>query len=269
MKKTHTVTQILFLIVSLLTGRVFAHDFWLEAQPFYTESGKTVDLSVHVGNDFAGESLPNIVNWYTDFSLYQATSKTKVKGELGRDPAGFFIPEQNGTYAIGYQSTFSYVEIDSDTFNRYLKEEGLDNAIDYRQKYNQTQAEGKENYIRHAKVLVQAGNEFDIDNSALKFGYELEIIPVENPYLKKINDNLDVQILYKNKPIDNILLIAFTKTNPQQTQRVRSDQNGKATITLNQTGPWLLKAVKILKLEENKADWQSHWASLTFAVRKK
>lgn len=250
-----------------MISQTFAHDFWLEAHPFYTETNKTVELSVHVGNEFIGESLPNIVNWYTDFSLYQASSKTEIEGELGRDPAGYFNPEQKGTYAIGYESVFHYVEIDSDTFKKYLNEEGLDNALKYRQQHKQQKEEAKENYIRHAKALVQVGDEFEIDHSQLKLGYELEIIPLDNPYKKRINDTLEIQVLYKNKPIKGILLAAFSKVHPEKIQQLRTDQNGKVTISLNQTGPWLLKAVKILKIEKGEVDWQSHWASLTFEIR--
>jgi len=112
-----------------------AHDFWLEAAPFYTEPGKTVDLSVLVGNEYVGETLPNITSWYSDFSLYQPESRKDIQGELGRDPAGYFSATEEGTYAIGYQSTYTYTEIDSDTFNKYLREEGLQNALAYRREH--------------------------------------------------------------------------------------------------------------------------------------
>ncbi|MBT6456949.1 MAG: DUF4198 domain-containing protein, partial [Gammaproteobacteria bacterium] len=236
------------------------------AHPFYTMPEKSVDISVHVGNQFVGDSQPNIVIWYSDFSLYQADSKTDINGELGRDPAGYFKPDRPGTYTIGYQSDFSYVDIDPATFLKYLTEEGLDNAISYRQKNNLTNANGKENYVRHAKTLVQSGKGYSIDNSKINLGYELEIIPLSNPYQKKLNDSFKVKILYKNYPVKNILLTAFSKAQPEKIQTIRSNSKGEAVITLDHLGPWLLKAVKILRIEDDKANWQSHWASLTFEV---
>ena len=250
----------------LVSKTGFSHDFWLEAHPFYTSPEKSVDISVHVGNQFIGDSLPNILNWYTDFSLYQGNSREEIKGELGRDPAGYFKPEKQGTFAVGYQSVFEYIEIDSTTFKKYLVEEGLDAAIEYRQKNNLTETTGNERYIRHAKLLVQSGEGFQVDNSTLNFGYELEIIPLINPYQIKINESLTVKVLYQNKPVKNILLIAFSKKTPENIQSVRSNTKGEASIMINQFGPWLLKAVKIIRLENTKADWQSHWASLTFEV---
>ncbi|MCK5663878.1 MAG: DUF4198 domain-containing protein, partial [Thiotrichaceae bacterium] len=260
------LSQILFVCLTLFSSRGFTHDFWLEAHPFYTMPKKSVDISVHVGNQYVGDSLPNIVRWYSDFSLYQSNSKTNIEGELGRNPAGYFKPAQTGTYAIGYQSDFSYVDIDPDTFLKYLTEEGLDNAISYRQKNNLTKANGKENYVRHAKTLVQSGNSYSVDNSKVNMGYELEIIPLSNPYQKKLNDSFKIKILYKNNPVQNILLTAFSKAEPEKIQTIRSNSKGEAAITLDQHGPWLLKAVKILRIEDDKANWQSHWASLTFEV---
>jgi len=272
MQKKHYVFQILIVSLILFSNKGFSHDFWLEAHPFYTSPDKSVDISVHVGNEFSGDSLPNIINWYSDFSLYQEDSKKEIKGELGRDPAGYFTPEQQGTYAIGYQSDFSYVEIDPVIFKKYLTEEGLDEALTFRRENNLTGITGKENYIRHTKLLVQSGDNFTVDNSTLNFGYELEIIPLSNPYQKNLNDSLTVTLLYKNKPAKDILLIAFSKSHPEKTQRIRTNSEGQATINLNQTGPWLLKAVKILRIEDDKANWQSHWAgysSITelFAVK--
>lgn len=266
MYKTHAVFQIGLFFLSLFSGACLGHDFWLEAHPFYTQINKTVDLSIHVGNEFSGDSLPNIASWYNDFSLYDKHQKTDIQGELGRDPAGYFIPQKQGTHIVGYQSTFTYIEFDPETFNKYLEEEGLQNAIDYRRINNQQNSMAKEHYIRHAKTLIQAGDTFDLDNSSLRLGYDLEIIPLQNPYQKNINETLDVQVLYQGQPENDVLLIAFSKQRPEDMQRIRSQVNGQVRIKLDQAGPWLLKAVKMLKLEGKKAQWESHWASLTFSM---
>lgn len=265
MQKTH---KILLIGLYLLVGNIHAHDFWLEAHPFYTEPDKTVELSIHVGNHFVGDSLPNIVNWYNDFSLYYQDGNTEeVAGEMGRDPAGYFKPEKSGTYAIGYQSLFSNTDIDPDTFNKYLRDEGLLNALSYRETHREMGKIGKERYIRHAKILVQSGNNFEIDSSGYTFGYELEIIPQQNPYSLNQGDELEVILLFRNQPAQNIQIASFSQKKPEEIQLVRTDQQGKATIKLNQTGPWLIKAVNIIHLQSEDPQWQSHWASLTFAIK--
>ena len=262
----HKIIRYIFLISVLHASAISAHDFWMEADPFYTEIGKTVDLSIIVGTEFIGDSLPNIPNWYSDFSRFKDNKKIPVEGELGRDPAGFFKPETNGTHIIGYQSDWTEVSLDPDTFLKYLKMEGLNHAIAYREKHQQNQLPGKETYIRHIKTLQQTGKKFDTDNYSKSFGYELEIYPKSNPYRKKLNDSITFKVLYQGKPEPDLLLIAINKNSPTQSQEIRTNVKGQATIVLNQKGAWLVKAVKIIHIEENDLDWKSHWASLTFEL---
>ncbi len=250
------------------SGLAPAHDFWLEAHPFYTSVGKSVDISLHVGTGFSGDSLPNISDWYDDFSVFEGAQRKPVNGELGRDPAGYFVTKKAGSYAVGYQSTSSYAELDPATFMKYMTEEGLDNALLYRQQHKLMEQPAKENFIRHAKALIQAGDQFKIDSSGKVFGYALEIIPLQNPYRLQSGAALTVQILYQGQPAANVLLQASSKPATESVQRVRSNEQGQATIILDQAGAWLLKAVKIVRLNNQKADWQSHWASLTFEMRR-
>ncbi len=248
-----------------------AHDFWLEARPFYTPVGGTVDISVRVGADFVGDSLPNIPNWYDDFSVYLPGSKQPVEGRLGDDPAGHFTPDRTGTWLIGYQSTFSFVDIDPATFRKYLEMEGLDNALAYRRDKGLENRRGLERYVRHSKALIQAGEHYAVDASTLAIGYELEIVPETNPYRLQPGDELTVRLLYRGKPAEGLLLIAFNKNFTGEAQRIRSDTDGRASVRLGRPGPWMLKAVKILPYHSEtidpEAEWQSHWANLTFELR--
>ena len=263
----HKFIRFNFLITLLIiNNNIWAHDFWLEADPYLTDNGKTVEISVIIGNELVGDSLPNIPNWYSDFTRFRDNTRIPIEGELGSDPAGHFKPEVSGTHIIGYQSDLTNVTLDPDTFLKYLKMEGLDKAILYREKNQQTQQPGKEDYFRHAKTLIQSGQDFSIDDSSREFGFELEIIPQQNPYQKKINEQIDFKVLYQGKAEHDIMLIAFSKANPTEEQRIRTDRNGLASITLNQKGIWLVKAVKIFRIQKDDADWQSHWASLTFEV---
>jgi len=248
-----------------------AHDFWLEAHPFYTPVGQPVDVSIHVGADFVGDSLPNIRNWYEDFSLHLPGESRPMPGALGDDPAGRFIPDRPGTWLVTYQSTFSFVDIDPQTFRKYLIMEGLDNALALRRERGEENRRGLERYQRHSKALVQAGDAFTLDASTLAVGQTLEIVPEVNPCRLKPGDRLTVRLLYRGKPAEDLLLIAFTRGAPEEKQQARTDAEGRVSITLDRAGDWMLKAVKILpyssdSLDPN-AEWQSHWANLTFSLR--
>jgi uncharacterized GH25 family protein len=266
MQNTHKNYRMILLILSLISGKVLAHDFWLEAHPFYTEPGKTVELSLHQGNQYVGDTLPNVVNWYNDFSIYYSDKTVAVPGELGRDPAGYFTPDKKGTYAIGYQTVFNNIKIKADIFNKYLHEEGLDNAIALREKRNQTENGAYERFIRHAKILVQSGKEYDIDNSTREFGYELELIPQTNPYRMHQGDEIVIRLHYKLQAISGMQVSAFSKSHPEHVQKIFTDSEGLVRIKLDSSGPWLVKAVKIIALQDEEQEWQSHWASLTFEL---
>jgi uncharacterized GH25 family protein len=156
--------------------------------------------------------------------------------------------------------------MDLDTFKKYLHNEGLEDAVNHDQSLIDNTTSINEKYIRHAKVLIQAGTEFQTDVSRRQTGYDLEIIPKDNPYRKSPGDQLAVKVLFEQKPAADLLLIAFSKTKPNLEQRVRTDQKGSAVINLDTPGDWLLKVVKILPDHSDAADWKSHWASLTFTL---
>ena len=63
------------------------------------------------------------------------------------------------------------------------------------------------------------------------------------------------------------LVVAMPKSDPLKTQSLRSDRQGRVHVTLGDPGPWLIKAVHIVRLENNpRAEWESLWASLSFAL---
>ena len=95
----------------------------------------------------------------------------------------------------------------------------------------------------------------------------LELIPKQNPYLLKIGDTLNIKVLMENNPLENTLIIAFTKQNPQVKQNIRTDNQGNAKIILSSTGTWIIKTVAMIPSDKALYDWESYWASLTFELR--
>lgn len=84
-----------------LSGRLSAHDYWLQANPQVAEQARQVEIDIHVGVDMRGELLPNIPAWYESFNYYDGKKLRDVEGEIGRDPAGYFRPDHPGGYLIG------------------------------------------------------------------------------------------------------------------------------------------------------------------------
>jgi hypothetical protein len=80
-------------------------------------------------------------------------------------------------------------------------------------------------------------------------------------------DALPVRLTFKDAPLAGALVMAFNQRHPFLKKRVRSDQDGRATFTIDEPGPWLVKAVHMVPAPAgSNADWESFWASLTFEM---
>ena len=242
-----------------------AHDFWLQPSTYIAEVGDRVDVSLHVGEEMKGETMPYIPGWFSDFRVKSASLEQPVSGDLGEDPAGYFKITP-GLNVIGYRSSKDTVTFKVEKFNRYLRQEGLEWVIEARKRDGIENKPAPEHFSRCAKSLVfaQAGPADAVDTT---LGYTLELVTQKNPYRLKRGDTLPIQLLYLGKPIPNILVIAFTRENPAKKQTIRTDASGLANIRLNEPGEWLIKAVHIIPVTNDpRAVWESFWASLTFQL---
>ena len=257
----------LFTFQATAICNVYAHDFWLEAKPFYSKSGDNVDIEIIVGENMFGETIPNIPAKYTDFSYTLKNGRKKVSGEIARYPAGYIHVPEAGVYTIGYRSTELTVTLDAEKFTAYLKKEGLEKIISLREQNNQAHNKAKEVYSRYAKTIIKAGEDSQIDYSQQNFAYTLEITPLTNPYQLKSGETLPVKVTYLGRPLAGTLVTAFTKEVPMSQQSMRTDNKGIAQIKLDKTGHWLVKSVEMIPSKRGNADWESFWASITFELR--
>lgn len=254
----------MFLLAALLQlPPAGAHDYWIQADPYNADPATEVAVTLHVGTNLVGHTLPNITDWYRDFSYIHQGQRLPMPGETGDDPAGRLPVDKAGLYVIGYENLAEYLIMQAPKFNAYLEEEGLQAIAKQREAAGSDDQAGREYYQRCAKSFVRSGDE-PIPLSALQqaLGYRLEIIPLSNPY---DDHELKVQLLYDGKPQPGLLVIGFTRAQPERRQNVRTDENGEATLYMNRDGEWIVKAVHMVPYpERDDAEWLSFWASLTF-----
>ncbi len=243
-----------------------AHDFWLESQPFYSKPDKNVDIAIFVGEELFGDTLPNNSEKYSDFSYSSAQGRKKVLGEMGRYPAGYFKPQKQGYYVIGYRSNEDIVNLPGEKFNSYLRKEGLDKIINYRSSTDTLNTPAKEVFSRCVKTFIKVGDNPVVDYSGEPFGYTFELTPLQNPYNIKIGKVLQINASYLGKASKGSLIVAFTKESPKQKQKIRTDKNGNAAIVIDKPGIWIIKSVNMIKSQRSNIDWESFWASITFKI---
>lgn len=222
-----------------------------------------MELRLHVGQDFGGEVIPRIDPWIARFDYRDDTGLGVVPGRLGDDPAGRLEKISAATSVI-YQGQRKVANLGAEKFNAYLEEEGLDRVLKERRERGELDLGVREWYSRYAKTLIQPRGS---DGSAwgFRFGMPLELVPLRNPAAPG-DDALPVRLVYQGQPLVDVLVLAYSRQNPERKLGVRTDGQGIAKLPLVDAGLWLIKAVHMIRAPEGATDhqWESFWASLTF-----
>ena len=122
------------------------------------------------------------------------------------------------------------------------------------------------------KTLIQVGNQRS-DRIDVAFGYPAELVPLANPYRLAPGGMLSVRALVDGKPMANQVVLSGGVTTRGQKipeRSVRTDGNGVARINLRASGVWYVKFIRMRRIDpaaRDSVDYESKWATLTFAVR--
>jgi hypothetical protein len=270
-----------FVVTLILSGSylqtVSAHDFWIEVDDFTPAEEQQVNIRLKEGVGFRGNTLPYIEEWFSDFSATTVAGTEPVLSLTGNDPAAEVVATE-GQLLLGYQSIRSFVELDADKFNLYLEHEGIEFIRAARIAAGEDDQPAPEYFIRCAKTLLNTNKQKGFwsrfsssaaDNPvySTKLGYTLELIPLTDPYEVEPGDSLSFELIYRDSPASDLLVQAFTKEEPEQIQKIRTDAQGRATLTFDKSGTWMVKAVQIQSIiGDPKARWQSYWATYLFTV---
>jgi hypothetical protein len=258
-----------------------AHEFWLSPATYQPAPAETVAVQAFTGTGFRGELKPytltrvvrlDLVGWETvDLSRSAST------GDL---VFARFAPPDDGGALVVYQSIFTYLDLPGDRFGEYLLQEGLDNARSVRDRDGQQAEIGHERYRRCAKAWL-AGR--DPSRAQQRVDLPLEIVPLADPSKAK---KLPVLVLWDGKPLEGALLKAWrqaldaghagaaprsaaTRDSVPPVFRGRTDRTGKITVSVDQPGEWMLNTVHMEPSADDQAQWESTWASFTFARKRR
>lgn len=255
----------LFLATGLVVCPLLAsaHDFWIEPSTFRPATGSTVTASLRVGEKLHGEPVPRIPAFIDRFVLRSPAGEAALPGVAGDDPAGSAIIRDGGLQWIGYQSNAYPVTLEAKKFESYLREEGLDRIVGMRARTGQSASPGRERFYRCAKALLVAGPSGS--GSSEPLGFTLELVPRANPYSRRVEGALPLTLLFRGKPIPNVLVVAINRQHPEKSARARTGAKGEVTLRVAAPGFWLVKAVHMEPARPGAGvDWESWWASLTF-----
>lgn len=263
MKKIFLLCGLLF-VTALLSG----HEFWLHPDKFIYRVGENVNIKFLVGEDYVGENWKGNRTKVKDLRLYYSDVTDDCADQLSDTATGdslqmaFF---EEGTMMVIFNNHNSFIELNADEFNAYLKEDGLQNAIDYRAANNETQSLGREYYQRSVKTLLQVGGKLT-NTHKRQTTLPIDIIPEQNPYSLLDKAELKVRVLFQKKPLTNAAIKVWHRNNDRTVMHdLRTNDKGEVKFPVFTSGRWMVSAVNMVRLQNDpKADWQSYWGSLTW-----
>jgi hypothetical protein len=280
---------------SLLAAALFAtataalaHEFWLQPASFRVAVGAAVPLRLLVGEGFKGEIWPRPtrrVRRFVRFGPAGAADSTDLRPALLADSVAPAVAcPTAGTQLVVLTSAPSFIELPAAEFTAYLREEGLDNALRYRQQQDETATKpGREAYRRCAKTLLLATASARAPASPADttyrrvLGLPLELVPEQNPFWLRAGAALTVRVLRGGQPVPGALVQVW-EAQPAPDQQgsapvapthfsTRANNNGRVLLRLPGSGPYLLAANFMERAPaelSGRADWLSTWATLTF-----
>lgn len=250
---------------------LFAHDLYMMPEQFVLPSGAgTLRVVFQNGDEFPEASSPVKPERLRDTRLLSHSGKAQFENlaaEAKRTTATVRVPGA-GLAILTARTLPSFIELDAAKFHSYLEHENLTSAIQWRATHGEKTKPGRERYSKYVKALVQAGGKTDTYYRE-RTGLTIEIIPEADPYSLAPGATLPVQVLFRGVPAAGVAVESAWLENGKAKLEVmgRTDANGRVRIAVKAPGPHRLHAIVMERCAEPKAaDWESFWASLTFAI---
>ena len=264
MKKT------LIVVLCMISAAVAvqAHEFWLQADKYFLSVGERLKVRFMVGENFMGEAWDLKRHKIEKLELHEGNTVRNLSDSVNAG-TGFLQTtfKEPGSKLIAMQSNKAYIELDSEKFNEYLKEDGLDNVIELRKKNNWTNKPSREFYSRYTKLFIQVGELRD-DVHKKEIGFPIEIISDKNPYSVKQGDVLKFRILFRQQPLFGVKVRIWNRFENRTTiQNIFTEKDGTIEMRISNAGPWMISVVRMEASKDPKADWESFWGSFVFAVK--
>jgi uncharacterized GH25 family protein len=267
-------TRALVVLIAVLAAgaRLAAHDFWLAAAPWVVAEPRRLVVTANVGEHFPRADSPTTADRIDVWRVIGADGELTMPREFhmeGQSVAAAVTLPAPGSYLGVMTIKAREIEMTGQEFTDYLREEGLDQIISTRKASGQDSAPALERYARYAKLVVRNGGG-DGAHLTRPIGLKAEMVPTRDPSSLRPGDSLTVRLLVDGRPVEGALITARPAArSPGGRIDVRTDAEGRVTLALPESGPWLLRTVHMAKPQEAgspPADWESYWVTLAFHV---
>ena len=257
-------------LVGMSSFSAFAHEFWIEPSEFHPKFGSEVTVDLMVGQEFSGFSGLYVPDEIASFSVFDMSGEHIIEGRYGDKPAGRFKTKQLGLSIINHQTRPQYIDYRSPKkFIDFATSKGFLHIAKLYQDTGDDDFVLRETYRRFAKSLL-AVEHANVGDRVL--GFELELVALQNPYAQPPPDTIDVVVYERGIPRPGAQVTIFVRCGLQRIHKtvVHADAEGIVTVSLQAGCYYMVDSVVLRRPEmENDVgniDWESLWASLTFAL---
>ena len=259
------------LILGVSTA-LFAHDLFLLPERFFVLPESSVDVRMLNGT-FDKSEAAVAASRVADLSVVTPTGRTTPSRNGWRatgDTAVLPVKVgRSGTYVIGLSTLDRTIRLEAKDFNEYLATEGSPAILSDRKRSGEDTLPARERYSKHVKTLVQVGVTRS-SSYATVLGYPAELVPIDNPYALRRAASLRVRALVDGKPqADQLIYYGGIRTGgtPVRERSVRTGSAGIVSVRIPSSGQWYVKFIDMVKVARDTVDYESKWATLTFATR--
>jgi len=266
-------TALALFLLAAGTALAAAHDMFLKPADFFPAENSELLVRLLNGN-FSRSENAIARERLMDVSILSPAGRARLdtgQWSATGDTSSFsFRTTGPGTYVLGVSTRPNIIPLAAEQFNTYLESDGIPDVLAARRRDGELGRDVRERYAKHVKAMVQVGPT-PTEAYASALGYPAEIVPLENPYALRPGATLRARLLLRGQPVANQYALYGGRT-PDGTRiaprDARSDADGVVSIPLARSGTWYLKFIHMARLRDDPAaDYESTWATLSFAVR--
>jgi hypothetical protein len=264
------IAAIAALLLTESAASLGAHDLFIKLDAYFLAPGDTLHAPVLNGTFLKSE---NSIGWERVHAFatlgpaglsHAAPRSWLTVGDTTRFE--ILLP-RSGTYVVGFSTLPRQITLKAPDFNAYLKQEGITDILARRKKAGEMNAPATERYTKHAKAVLQVGNDRTVDVSA-PLGFPAEIVPLDNPYVGQRTGAVRLQCLADGKPAPGLTVLIGNQRGHEipRERALVTDTKGIVTVRLTRSGRWYAKFVRMVPARGG-SDYESMWATITFEVR--
>ena len=260
------------LLCLVLSLPILAHDLFLKLDSFFVEVNAKVTISLLNGSFLGSEGAVAFAR-LKDVSLVSPSGVVShpVETDFTKNDTAAFLnlaPQEAGTYTVGLATMPREIDLPAKSFNEYLAEDGIPDILAARKRQKELAKDVRERYSKHVKTIFQAGDA-QTENYKTVLGYPVELVPQQNPYQLKVGATIEILCLKDGQPLVNQFVMSGRESAGKDVAaaNVRTDKKGIARIKLNAAGKWYVKFINMTRLTDPKINYESKWATLTFALK--